>query len=486
MALFSLSVKSMNRRTGSSIVAAAAYRSTSVLIDIRDGQVFDFSRKTSVARPSDVFIVAPEGAQWAMDRSKLWNTAEAAENRGNANVAREWLIALPSELGEGERADLACQFATCLVHRFGVVADVAIHRPDRHGDQRNFHAHILTTTREAAADGLGRKTRELDVKTTSSLAIEEMRVAWAGMVNKALEAAGKTATVDHRSFARRGIDRVPTIHIGRNSSAVQRKGRSNPRLDRYKAAVGANAVKKARERAEKGVERPVPEPLEMPDIMLVRAAVRRRRQAIPPVPAPVEVKIKNASRADHLAARPTADAPRRPAINRRAAIDAARIRKAALATIPSPLPLPDPAERKAAIATRLAPQQPRQPPPVQQAEQPAAAPAHPPRQELRPYSAEQFRADNGLRDDWTAIGFYRSYRDRDGWHPRPLGEEVKAQLEAEKIDHTTKTSGWIIVTIDALVRLGQEASRLLLQRIRKARQDHERRVRIEKSQGLGI
>ena len=46
-----------------------------------------------------------------------------------------------------------------LVERYGVAADVAIHAPHREGDQRNHHAHILTTTRVLSAEGLTDKTR---------------------------------------------------------------------------------------------------------------------------------------------------------------------------------------------------------------------------------------------------------------------------------------------------------------------------------------
>ena len=80
-------------------------------------------------------------------RYAQWNHAEAAEKRKNAVTAREWEIVLPSDLTAGERQDLAFRFASDLVDRYGVVADVAIHAPHRDGDQRNHHAHILTTTR---------------------------------------------------------------------------------------------------------------------------------------------------------------------------------------------------------------------------------------------------------------------------------------------------------------------------------------------------
>ena len=147
------------------------------------------------------WIVSPESApEWAQDRASLWNHAEAAEKRKNAVTAREWEIALPAELDAEDRKALALTFANDLVVRFGVVADVAIHAPHRDGDQRNHHAHILTTTRRVEADGFTTKTRELDKRKLGSQNIIDMREHWANLQNQALERAGSIDRVDHRSL----------------------------------------------------------------------------------------------------------------------------------------------------------------------------------------------------------------------------------------------------------------------------------------------
>ena len=66
-----------------------------------------------------------------------------------------------------------------------MAVDVAIHAPGREGDQRNHHAHLLTTTRRIGPEGLGEKTRELDQKTSGE--VERWRGRWAEMQNVALE-----------------------------------------------------------------------------------------------------------------------------------------------------------------------------------------------------------------------------------------------------------------------------------------------------------
>lgn len=221
MAIYHLSVKTVSRSTGRSAVAAAAYRAGARLTNERDGVIHDFSRRHGVA---ETFIIAPTIAEgWAQDRATLWNQAEAAEKRKNSTVAREYELALPGELDAAERTALARQFAQTIVTRYGVVADIAIHAPSEQGDQRNHHAHILTTTRVATETGLGAKTRELDAQTTGPLHVEGLREEWAAQVNAALERAQLAARVDHRSHARRGLAEAPGRHLGPVQTAIARR-----------------------------------------------------------------------------------------------------------------------------------------------------------------------------------------------------------------------------------------------------------------------
>ena len=221
MASYHLSVKTVSRATGRSGPGAAAYRTATRLVCERDGTTHDYTRRGGVDGPA--FIVTPEGADWAQDRSALWNAVEAAEKRRDAKVAREYELALPHELDRDGRRALAAGFAREVVSRFGVAADVAIHAPGQEGDQRNWHAHILTTTRAVTADGLGAKTRELDVVQTSGPAVEALRALWAVQVNQALERIQAEARVDHRSFARRGVEREAEQHLGVAASGMERK-----------------------------------------------------------------------------------------------------------------------------------------------------------------------------------------------------------------------------------------------------------------------
>ncbi len=220
MAIYHLSVKSVSRATGRSAPAAAAYRTATRIENQCDGLVHDYTRRGGV---DAAFLVVPEGAAWAEDRASLWNAAEASEKRKDAKVAREYELALPHELGREERHQLAGEFAREVVARFGVAADVAVHEPHRESDERNWHAHVLTTTRVVSAGGLGAKTRELDVMQTSGPAIEALRELWGHQVNRALARAQAFERVDHQSFARRGEDLVAEQHMGPAATAMERR-----------------------------------------------------------------------------------------------------------------------------------------------------------------------------------------------------------------------------------------------------------------------
>ena len=235
MASYHLSVKTIKRSAGRSATAAAAYRSASVIECDREGRMHDYTAKRGVEA---CFILAPADApSWAQDRAALWNAAEARETRSNSVTAREWELALPSELSDAARIDIARAFAQQLVERYGVAADVAIHAPHREGDQRNHHAHILTTTRVLSAEGLTDKTRVLDAASTGGPEIEAMRGYWAELQNHALEMAGQVERVDHRSLeAQREealslgdtlkaeeLDREPELKLGPAANAIERR-----------------------------------------------------------------------------------------------------------------------------------------------------------------------------------------------------------------------------------------------------------------------
>lgn len=224
LAIFHFSVKSVSRSDGRSATAAAAYRAGVRIVDERTGEIHDYRRKRGI---EDRFIVTRDDVPAELrDRAVLWNTAEAAENRKNSQVAREYEVALPAELDLEQRRELCREFAQVLVERFGVAVDVAMHKPGKDGDLRNYHAHIMTTTRVVDAAGFGAKTRELDVKGTASQHVAELRQEFAAISNRALERAGRQERISQLSLKAQGIEREATVHLGPTASAMERKGKA--------------------------------------------------------------------------------------------------------------------------------------------------------------------------------------------------------------------------------------------------------------------
>jgi ATP-dependent exoDNAse (exonuclease V) alpha subunit len=222
VASYHLSVKPVSRARGRSAPAAAAYRAADRIRDERTGELFDFRRKRGVEYRE---ILLPAAApSWAGQREALWNAAEAAERRKNSTVAREFEIALPSELTPAQRRELAVRFARELVTRHGFAADVCLHKPGRGGDRRNHHAHILCSTRRLGPDGFNDKTRELDDLKRGPAEVTRWRERWAELQNELLKEHGLSARVDHRSLEAQGLARAPTHHKGPAITALERRG----------------------------------------------------------------------------------------------------------------------------------------------------------------------------------------------------------------------------------------------------------------------
>ena len=94
------------------------------------------------------------------------NTVEKVENRKNSQLAREFEIAFPHELNAEQRQSMLNELCQDIVKRHGVVVDAAIHAPHTQSgsDERNFHAHIMFTTRSIDEHGnLGGKQGNLTI-----------------------------------------------------------------------------------------------------------------------------------------------------------------------------------------------------------------------------------------------------------------------------------------------------------------------------------
>ena len=235
-----------------------AYRAGEKLTNERDGITHDYTAKQGVEHAE---IVLPEpgagtmgvNADWARNRSALWNAAEFAEKRKDARVAREFEIALPHELSAEERLEATREFAQELADRYSAAVDFAIHAPHDVSDVRNHHAHVMMTTRQVTEDGLGEKTyleRENkwllsnDLPTTD-MQLLDIRQRWEGIANERLAMAGLDIRIDHRSHMERGLEIAPTEHMGVHATQMERRGLdvSRTRLDEEAAQRNAELIR---------------------------------------------------------------------------------------------------------------------------------------------------------------------------------------------------------------------------------------------------
>ena len=147
MAIYHLEAKVISRGAGRSACAASAYMSCSAIYNDYDGIQHDYTRKQGLVW-EHVFLPDCAPAEW-QDRAKLWNAVEEAEKTKDSRLAREFVVALPIELGKLDWINLLSKFIYQQFVNEGMCADVAIHDTDGH----NPHAHIMLTVRPLNENG---------------------------------------------------------------------------------------------------------------------------------------------------------------------------------------------------------------------------------------------------------------------------------------------------------------------------------------------
>ena len=147
MAIYHLEAKVISRGAGRSACAASAYLSCSQILNDYDGIQHDYTRKSGLVWQA-VFLPEYAPQEWS-DRAVLWNAVEANEKTKDSRLAREFVVALPIELGKDQWEELLIEYIQSNFVAEGMCADVAIHDTDGH----NPHAHIMLTVRPLDEQG---------------------------------------------------------------------------------------------------------------------------------------------------------------------------------------------------------------------------------------------------------------------------------------------------------------------------------------------
>ncbi|MBT1157107.1 Ti-type conjugative transfer relaxase TraA [Aminobacter anthyllidis] len=243
MAVPHFSVSIVSRGDGRSAVLSAAYRHCAKMEYEREARSVDYTRKQGLLH--EAFSVPPDAPQWlrsliadcsvAGASEAFWNKVEAFEKRSDAQLAKDITIALPLELSAEQNIALVSDFVERHILAKGMVADWVYH--DVPG---NPHVHLMMTLRPLTEDGFGPKkvavigeNGEVLRNTAGKIVYElwaggvddfaALRNAWFEIQNRHLALGGIDLRVDGRSYAERGIDLVPTTHIGVGAKAIQRK-----------------------------------------------------------------------------------------------------------------------------------------------------------------------------------------------------------------------------------------------------------------------
>lgn len=257
MAIYHCSIKIISRSSGRSAIGASAYRAGEKLLDKESGIEHDYTQKKGIEHTE---ILLPTYApREYKDRQRLWSEVQKIESASNAQLAREFEVAIPKELNFAQGRALVRDFCRDLVKE-GMCVDIALHNK---GDG-NRHAHIMATTRAIKENGQwatkekkdyahnenGERIPLIDPATGKQKVdsrnrkqwkritteandwnkrekVEQWRENWAKYCNRYLKT--HNVQIDHRSYKRQGIEKIPTIHEGYTARAMERNGKTSDR-----------------------------------------------------------------------------------------------------------------------------------------------------------------------------------------------------------------------------------------------------------------
>lgn len=164
-----------------------------------------------ITRPQAARVVIRERLSYPTDLL----VADAAEREAEARkgrVCERFILALPVEATPDQREALVRAFAEALTK--SVAGYVAAIHDQRCNDTRNPHAHIAAFDVQVKSGGRGRPRSTIGMARKN--AIEETAALWAQIHNRLMQSwgYGTESHISHKSFADRGINRMPQIHEG--------------------------------------------------------------------------------------------------------------------------------------------------------------------------------------------------------------------------------------------------------------------------------
>jgi hypothetical protein len=260
-----MTAKVVSRGKGHSMVARAAYNNRASIMEERTGELKDFSRMKDKPLASFVFVNDPE----LRDPGKLWNFYDEHETRKNAQLGISFVSSLPHQLTDEQREHIVKDFMREQFMRRGVGSQADIHHPDRDGDDRNFHVHILASLKKLEKDGLGERVFSWDDRETN---LARWREKWAERTARELEKHGFKTEAERWRYGHltneqqrdKALERgdtewadikaaEATKHLGPTASAMERSGEQSDRGNHNRAARQVGELKREREATDRAL-----------------------------------------------------------------------------------------------------------------------------------------------------------------------------------------------------------------------------------------
>ena len=174
----------------------------------------------------------------------FWNAVEPMEEgyRANSRVQMRFVGALPHFLTAAQRRALVEDFGEQAFGRYGLGYMAAGHCPDTDGDDRNWHFHMLTTTRQVVRLG-DHEWAFSDEKLTEAFTPDGLlrtRAIFAAVVNRHCRAAGFDNRYTHQKYEDRNLAAFRTEKIGPARMAAHEAGEEVAAIERNRRRIASN------------------------------------------------------------------------------------------------------------------------------------------------------------------------------------------------------------------------------------------------------
>ena len=176
----------------------------------------DYTHKGGIVH-TEIMLPAHAPPEFS-DRSTLWNSVE--------QLALVRAFVKDNFVDAGMCADFAIHDKGTGNPHAHILLTIRPLRPDRKWGPKCRKVYDLDSQGHRIPDGKGgwKNHREDTTDWNNRENAEKWRAAWAAYANRALEAAGRPERIDHRSYKRQGVEKIPSIHIGPAASQMERRG----------------------------------------------------------------------------------------------------------------------------------------------------------------------------------------------------------------------------------------------------------------------